>query len=213
MALDWKKLTSRTMQAFDPEKVIVRDRPYEELGITVLFVLFAGLWSVFSHDVLDAMVGQPLDTPVLHTLKGINFVMTTALLLYVVLRRGYAARRKAEEASRLTQERFESVALATNDAIWDWNLETNLLWWSDGIQKLFGYSLDEVAPMIEWWTERVHPEDRDRVVGSLRQVIEGGSRRWSGHYRFRRRDGSYAVVMDRGYVLQDAKGKPTRMVG
>ena len=161
----------------------------------------------------DNVMGLPMHSPALETLKGINFVFATSLVLYLVLRRAFRIRRLAEEARRLSQQRFEAVALAATDAIWDLNLETRIVWWSDGMHKLFGYPPEEVSTKLEWWVERLHPEDKDRVLGAIQEVGERGGRTWSGSYRFRRKDGSYASVLDRGFILGDAAGKPVRIVG
>ncbi len=114
---------------------------------------------------------------------------------------------------RLDKERFDLVAKATQDAIWDWNLLTNLIWWNDGFKELFGYSQKEIEPTIESWYSRVHPEDRDRVVNGIHEVINQGGKNWLAEYRFLRKDGSHAIVFDRGYALYDSGGKPYRMVG
>ena len=213
MAFNWKHLLARGPEKIETERVLLKEMPLEEIGITGAYILIAGLWSVFADDIFDWLMGAPLDSPALQTVKGINFVMTTGLLLYLVLRRSGRNRRLAEEASRLNQERFESVALAATEAIWDWNLATNTIWWSDGLQKLFGYRPEDVSTKVEWWLERLHPEDKDRVIRAIRRVTDSGGHTWSGYYRFRRKDGSYAAVMDHGYILHDATGKPTRVVG
>jgi PAS domain S-box-containing protein len=121
--------------------------------------------------------------------------------------------KKAEEALRKSEQRFQLVARATNDAVWDWNLETNTLWWNEGIKELFYYSLEEVKPDITWWYEHIHPEDRMRVISGIQKAIQESKRYWSDEYRYRRADGSYAYVFDRGYVILDHHGKPVRMVG
>jgi PAS domain S-box-containing protein len=64
-----------------------------------------------------------------------------------------------------------------------------------------------------WWHERIHPEDRERVVTGIYGVITGGSESWFGDYRFRRADGSYAHVHDRSYVIRDDDGRPVRLIG
>jgi diguanylate cyclase (GGDEF)-like protein/PAS domain S-box-containing protein len=120
---------------------------------------------------------------------------------------------KAEKDLRKSQERFHLVTRATNDAIWDWDLVTNQLWWNEGFQKLFGYLADEVGSILESWTIRVHPDDLERVTHGLYLFIENGQQNWSDEYRFRRADGSYAVVIDRGYVVYDDNRKPIRMLG
>lgn len=121
--------------------------------------------------------------------------------------------KKAEQALRENEERFRLVASATFDAIWDWDLVTNEVVWNEGLKTLFGYSEKEAGLDANWWKKRIHPEDRERVVTGIHGVIDSGQEKWSDEYRFLRRDGSYAFVIDRGYVLHDKKGKAVRMIG
>jgi len=213
MEFNFKRLLARGPEIIEAERVFIKEIPLQEFGLTFIYVLLAGLWCVFSDDFFDNVMGLPMHSPALETLKGINFVFATSLVLYLVLRRAFRIRRLAEEARRLSQERFEAVALAATDAIWDLNLETKIVWWSDGMQKLFGYPPEEVSSKLEWWVERLHPEDKDRVLGAIQALGERGGRTWSGSYRFRRKDGSYASVLDRGFILADDAGKPVRIVG
>ena len=213
MAFSWNNFLHRGPEKIDVGRVFIREMPAPEIGVTILYVFVAGLWCVFSDDLLDWLLGAPLDSPALQTLKGINFVIITGLLLYAVLRQSFRNRRLAEEASRLSQERFEAVARATTDAIWDWNLDTNTVWWSEGIEKLFGYCPGDVSSKVDWWIERLHREDKDRVVEAVRKAADGPGHTWSGQYRFRCHDGRYSIVLDRGYVVRDAAGKPARVVG
>ena len=120
---------------------------------------------------------------------------------------------RAEVALREGMERFQLVARATNDAVWDWDLLTNALWWNEGFQTLFGYRSDEIEPDLESWTRRIHPDDLVRVKQGIFAIIDRGDASWSDEYRFRKRDGSYAEIFDRGYVLRDAGGTPVRMIG
>jgi PAS domain S-box-containing protein len=122
-------------------------------------------------------------------------------------------RKRAEQALRESQERLQLVARATNDAVWDWDLVTGATWWAEGFQKMFGYAPEEIEPGPEAWSNRLHPDERERVVTGVRAAIDGGESFWSDEYRFRRRDGGYAEIYDRGYVIRDAKGHPIRMVG
>ena len=77
---------------------------------------------------------------------------------------------------------------------------------------LFGYAADQVNPGAGWWYDRIHPDDRGRVVGGIHAAIDGGQELWQDEYRFRRADGSYADVFDRGRVVREG-GRPVRMVG
>jgi len=125
--------------------------------------------------------------------------------------------RSLERVSRAALEeqelRYHLVADAANDAIWDWDLVTNEIMWNEGLRTRFGYTSEEIISDASWWMERIHPEDSERVLEEVHECIEAGPDLWSGEYRFRRSDRSYAAVYDRGRVVRDATGKGVRMVG
>jgi len=127
--------------------------------------------------------------------------------------RDITARKLADQRLRESEERFQIVALATNDAIWDWTLDDDGIWWNEGVRSLFGYGAAEVGPDIHWWFGHIHAEDRDRVVSAIRAVIDGEGTFWRDEYRFLRADGEYAEILDRGYVMRDASGRAVRMIG
>ncbi len=77
-------------------------------------------------------------------------------------------------ALRESQDRFQFVARATNDAVWDWDLVSDALWWNEGVNTLFGYTPEQVGPDVTWWYETIHPDDRDRVK---RDIQRGGGAR------------------------------------
>ncbi|TGE21699.1 PAS domain S-box protein [Hymenobacter aquaticus] len=114
---------------------------------------------------------------------------------------------------RWSQERYELAALATNDAIWDWDLLTDAVTWNPAIERVFGYQPRQVESNVSWWYEQLHPDDAARVVAGIHAAIDAGLADWQDAYRFRRADGSYAHVFDRGHVARDAAGRATRMIG
>ncbi|HAH47094.1 PAS domain S-box protein [Gimesia sp.] len=122
-------------------------------------------------------------------------------------------RKEANIALEANEARFRLLTKATNDAIWDWDLKTQSLWWGDGFETLFGFSRDDVEPTIESWYNRIHSDDRAWVIDQVHQAIESGVESWEGEYRFLRKDGSYAYVLDRGHVLHDENGVAIRMIG
>jgi PAS domain S-box-containing protein len=110
-------------------------------------------------------------------------------------------------------ERLRLLARATNDVIWDWDLRTNRLEWNSALHTVFGYPEDAAHADLAWWEEHVHPEDRERAARTLHEAVEQALDCWTCEYRFRRADGSYAVVLDRGHVGCDDAGRPVRMIG
>ena len=120
--------------------------------------------------------------------------------------------KKAEEALTKSEERYRLVARATDETIWDSDILADEQTWNGAVQTMFGYP-PEQRTSTAWWEEHIHPADRGRILGSVDAVLEGGGEVWSSEYRFRRADGAYSTVVDRAYVVRDADGKPTRMIG
>lgn len=120
-----------------------------------------------------------------------------------------------ERTQKLTEseERFNLVARATNDTIWDWTLVSNTMWRSDNFTKMFGYERDNESSSIDYWFEKVHPDDRERVKTSVYDAINQNKKQWSAEYKFLKANGQYAVILDRASILQDEFGTPYRLVG
>lgn len=113
----------------------------------------------------------------------------------------------------LSKERFQTLSLATNDAIWDWDFASNTVWWNEGFKNLFGYTNSQLETGVEAWFNRIHPEDKARVVDGIQEVISNEQKSWAGEYRLRKADGSFAHILDRAYVLHHDDHMPYRMIG
>lgn len=111
------------------------------------------------------------------------------------------------------EERYRLAARTTNDVIWDWDLETNSLTWSDGFAEMFRFDERDVGRTIDWWVSRVHPDDYPRISSSLREAVAGSGTTWAEEYRFFRGDGGEAIVIDRGIISRDEQGRAVRMIG
>ena len=118
--------------------------------------------------------------------------------------------RKALVAS---EERYRLAASATTDAIWDLDLVTCAMIWGEALETLFGYTPDGRTTSVEWWRERIHPQDRARVARLLEHLISSGEERAECEYRVYKADGNEATVFDRFFLLRDDAGKATRIVG
>ena len=137
---------------------------------------------------------------------------TGVLIGNSAIARDITDRKRAETSLRQSEERFRLAIQATNDAIWDIDLETGLVTWNDSYSRLYGRPL-ETSDSWEWWIDRIHPEDRERTVGELREAIRGPASSWTREYRFLRVDGEWAYINDRAYIARDASGKAWRVIG
>ena len=131
----------------------------------------------------------------------------------LVILRDVTHRMQGERALRDSEKRFELVARATSDVIYDWDLATDSVWWNEGVKRAFGYDLDSSTIDAAWWEERVHPEDWQRVEASMKEGFEQGREFMILNYRFRLMDGSYAHVNDRACVVRDEGGRVVRVIG
>jgi PAS domain S-box-containing protein len=114
-----------------------------------------------------------------------------------------------------TNQRYDLISRATNDAIWDWNVETGEVVKSgQGMKNVFGYEYDEVQAESDFWQSRVHPDDLKRFLDEQQKAMQDPAvSYWEHEYRFRKKDGSYAHVMDNAYIIRNPEGKAIRFMG
>lgn len=102
----------------------------------------------------------------------------------------------------------------TSDGLWDWNLSTDMVYFSPQLKHMLGYGPDEMTPDISTWSNNIHPEDSQRVMRAITDHIEGRRERYEAEYRLKNRNGHYLWVHDRGKVSErNQLGEPQRMVG
>jgi PAS domain S-box-containing protein len=124
-------------------------------------------------------------------------------------------RKRTLENLRESNERFNTVVKATNDAIWDWNLITNEVYLvGDAYKQLFGYDIVDAVSPQDFWEGILHPDDKCRVLERLRSIIrEGRVTKWEDEYRLKKSNGEYAYVHDRGYIIYSSDHRPQRVIG
>ncbi|HSR59013.1 MAG TPA: PAS domain S-box protein, partial [Candidatus Binataceae bacterium] len=111
------------------------------------------------------------------------------------------------------EERLALVIEGTNDGIWDWNLESDEVYFSPRWKAMLGYEDSEVANRFDVWLELMHPDDRDQVEAELQAYLKGQTPIYQVEHRLRHKDGSYRWILARGIALRRADGKPYRMAG
>lgn len=114
---------------------------------------------------------------------------------------------------RVYTERFEHVAKATVDAISDWDIQTDQIWWNHGVTNLFGYSREEMMAKPGSWTERLHPDDREQALDTIYSTLNSDRERLHCLYRFLRKDDTIAMVEEHGFVIRDKDGIAIRLIG
>lgn len=132
---------------------------------------------------------------------------------FVATGRDISDRKRAEARLAESEERFAIVARMTTDAVWDWDIATGHVQWNSNIVSVFGHDNVPVEDGFRDWEANIHPDDRARVVSSLLAAIDGTAETWLEEFRFRRGAGTYADVLDQGYIIRNAEGEATRMVG
>lgn len=123
-------------------------------------------------------------------------------------------RKKSQESLRESIDRYKFVTRVTNDVVWDMNLSSKkILWAEENMRRVFGYDVENGETDFDFWSDKIHPDDRDRVVKNLLEVCnDQKSDQWEDEYRFIRSNGDYAYVLDQGYLLY-VNGKSIRMIG
>ncbi|MFP2931642.1 PAS domain-containing protein [Pyxidicoccus sp. 3LG] len=122
-------------------------------------------------------------------------------------------RHRAEEVLRQSETRYRLATLATSDVIYDYQLDSGTIEWSELAARQFRLLPGQPPLDIEGWTSSIHPEDRARVGRNMQTAIDEGRALWTDEYRFQLGDGTWAVIADRGHIVRDAQGHAVRMVG
>ncbi|MEW6306880.1 MAG: response regulator [Verrucomicrobiota bacterium] len=122
-------------------------------------------------------------------------------------------RQRGEAALRESERRLRTVTSASNVGLWDWDLQGNTVWFSPEWKRQIGYADDEISNHFEEWQSRVHPDDLEQAVATVRAYIEKPWPNYQTEFRFRHRDGSYRWILAQASLIADAQGKPARMLG
>lgn len=189
--------------------------------ITLLYLLFSTCLGIVGFFVLNHFRYES-STQLLYVvgLKDVVFILVSALIFKIILTKNDFQNRKIFEQMNQTNEeliasneRYDIVAKATSDTIWDWKIQEDRFTWNKGIQGIFGYKKEDVGDTSKWWFDRIHPEDSIKMSIKLYSFIEQKTEKWQDEYRFMCADGSYKYVFDRGFLVKDEEGNAIRMIG
>ncbi len=122
-------------------------------------------------------------------------------------------RMTAEEALRASEERYALAAQSVNDGLWDWDLKTNEVYFSQRWKAMLGCEDADIGNTPFEWFRRVHPDDLAQVQSALQEHLEGRTATFESEHRMRHKDRGYRWVLSRGLAVRNGEGRPYRMVG
>jgi PAS domain S-box-containing protein len=132
---------------------------------------------------------------------------------YLAIRFDITQQKQTELDLRMSQERWELALRGNNDGIWDWNVQTNEVFFSARWKTMLGYDPDEITNHLDEWAKRVHPDDIGFVIQSVQDHLAKRTDFYVTEHRMLCKDGTYKWILDRGQALWNEQGVATRMVG
>lgn len=123
-------------------------------------------------------------------------------------------RKQAEAALRESEARWQFALEGSGDGVWDWNLQTDTVFFSQQWKAMLGYSDADIGTTLDEWDSRIHPEDKVQCYADINRHFRGETDVYQNEHRVRCKDGRYKWVLDRGKVIErTAEGQPLRMIG
>ena len=150
-------------------------------------------------------------TRTLHT-KKIRFQNQKNQNFILGIGRDITIRKQALSRLADSEERYELAVKGSSVGLWDWQIQSGGLFWSDRFKEIIGIDDSEFRPQYEEFAERLHPEDKQRVEQALQDHINGKSP-YNIEYRLRKTDDTYVWIHARGQAIWDHEGQATRMAG
>lgn len=142
------------------------------------------------------------------------FIVVSLIFLFYLLFKRYHSKIKAEkDRNAETIARYDALSAATHDAIWDHDLTNGNTFYNQRIKEVFGYTDEDLNDNEKWWSENIHPDDRDRVKGKIDNILTETKPFWQDEYKFRCKSGEYKIVYDRSFIVRNSRGEPTRLIG
>jgi len=122
--------------------------------------------------------------------------------------------KRYETALQESQLRLELALESSNTGLWDWNMETNALWFNKQWKGMLGYGENEIANHFKEWESRIHPDDLTHTYRDVDQHMQGQTEVYRNEHRLRCKDGSYRWILAQGRIVErDATGNPLRFIG
>ncbi|HEX9654568.1 MAG TPA: PAS domain S-box protein [bacterium] len=168
-----------------------------------------------THQILYEFVMQRKDGTKFQAETQSSFILDKNAIPFAMrtIIRDASQRKRAEEALRISEERFALAVSAGKVGIWEWDIVNNTLYLSANLKAFLGYADDEIGNDPDNWLSCVHPDDRDVVLQKAQEHIEGKTTYYEVEHRMIHKDGSIRWLLARGKVTRNENGEPIRMTG
>jgi len=196
------------------------------LALVVIYLIAGVLWLVIGSWFINGIKGDRsvAEFQYVYDIKNLLFLVLSVVSMVWIINSRYnrlllkeqmlnAQLLAREQQLNIALHNYELVTKASSDLIWDYDITTDELKWLHGYKELFGYEDDIVVRNIFWKMQRIHPDDRDAIIGLFGELTKGAQLTWSAEYRYQCKDGSYKYVTDRGYVIRDEEHQALRLLG
>lgn len=179
----------------------------------MLIAIALGLMATRRSITFLNFLSDDLRSPLNITAETVALMISALMLIGVALIRPALRKSKeTEDALAESEKRYDRAVTGTNDGLWDWEIPSNQMYFSPRFAEILGYRQDELEPVIETSTDRIHPEDTDRVASALIAHLEHGVP-YDLESRMRHKNGEYLWIHTKGSVFRDDQGKPVQMAG
>jgi two-component system, NarL family, sensor histidine kinase UhpB len=158
-------------------------------------------------------VHYDIDSKMQFFIQGAVFILSIAVFIFVLKYGVDLKLKKTLQSSYETIQRYDALSNATSDAIWDYDMITEKVFYNERLVSIFGYSQDELSDNTFWWENNIHPDDKERVITRMNALLEKNRTTWEDEYRFKCKNGDYKIVFDRSYIVRDKQNKPLRLIG
>ncbi len=188
----------------------------------ILYFIFLLLSSVLISTLLRYYVTQPISelSKAAANLANVNldtnipkaYSYEVALLAHSFANMSKSITEKLA-AMKESEERFSLAMQGANDGLWDWNIKTNVVYYSPRWKSMLGYAENEVKPHLSAGTELLHKDDINKVLSEVEACVNGSKEKYEVEFRMQHKDGQYIDILSRAFVVKDEKGVINRLVG
>ncbi len=188
------------------------------LLVALFTFILATVWEFFLEDFYHHLFNahdhkETIEEKWEYVLNATAYVILALIIPFILTIKKDFEKKQAHEDLIENKRQMELFTLAVNDMLWNWDLVNGTVERSIGFEKVFGYQKSEITSDIDWWIDRLHPDDKDRVMSAYKNTVEAGGANVSYNYRFRCKDGFYADICDHAYIVCNKEGKAVRALG